>query len=126
MAAGVKIFFDGGCRPPPHGMATAVVIGGREHVECNLGLGTSMAAEWLALLRAMELARALAVPDPVLLGDALAVIAQATGKARCPASCLGYREALRTIEREVGGCRIRYLKRSQNLAGIVLARAGGR
>ena len=79
----MKVFFDGGWRPG-RGMALAVVIGGRVVAERDLGPGTSMDAEWLALLHARRLARDLALAAPVLLGDALAVIAQATGAARCP------------------------------------------
>lgn len=121
VAAGVKLFFDGGCSP--RGMELAVVAGGRTHVRRDLGPGTSMAAEWLALIRAAELARDLHLPAPVLLGDALAVIAQADGAARCPAPLARHLDAFRLIRAQLGGCRLRYVKRSQNLAGIALARA---
>ena len=40
MARGVKLFFDGGCRPAS-GMETAVVIGGQRHIDRDLGAGTS-------------------------------------------------------------------------------------
>lgn len=119
MAARVKLFFDGGWRPAT-GMELAVVVGGRIHLECDLGPGSAMEAEWLALIRAATLARDLA--DPVLLGDAAAVIAQATGAVRCPASCLRYFGAFRAIETPIGGWRIRHVKRTQNLAGIALAK----
>ena len=121
VAAGVKIFFDGGCGP--RGMELAVVAGGRTYLERDLGPGASMAAEWLALIRAAELARDLDLPDPVLLGDALAVIAQANGAARCPAPLAPHLDAFRLIRAQLGGCRIRYVKRGQNLAGVALARA---
>ncbi len=118
MAAGVKLFFDGGWRPAT-GMELAVVAAGRVHIERDLGPGSAMEAEWLALIRAATLARDHA--DPVLLGDAAAVIAQATGAVRCPASCLPHFDAFRTIEAPIGGWRIRHVKRTQNLAGIALA-----
>lgn len=79
MPGRVKVFFDGGCRPPPHGMETAVVVKGRTYVRRDLGPGTSMDGEWLALLHAVEVAGALGLADPIFLGDALAVIGQATG-----------------------------------------------
>ena len=121
VAAGVKVFFDGGCGP--HGMELAVVAGGRTQMERDLGPGTSMVAEWLALIRATELARDLDLSDPVLLGDALAVIAQANGTARCPAPLAPHLDAFRLIQAQLGGCRLRYIKRGQNLAGIALSRA---
>lgn len=122
MAARVKIYFDGGYRPEPRGMEVAVVIAGRCYLERDLGAGSSMDAEWLALLHAMRLARDLEVADPVFLGDALAVILQATGKARCPETHLRHLRAFRAIERQIGCRHLRYLKRTRNLAGIELAR----
>lgn len=122
----MKIFFDGGCRPDPAGMEWALVAGGRVHIRQRLGPGSSMAAEWLALIAAMRLAHELGVANAVLLGDAAAVIAQATGIARCPAACTGYRDLFLALPRPPGRVRLRYVKRSQNLAGIALARLYGR
>lgn len=121
MAGGVKIFFDGGLRPAPLGMELAVVVGGRVHVRRDLGLGTSMEAEWLALIEAARLVRELGLTDPVFLGDAAAVVAQAKGAARCRGICAEHRLTLASLlpSRRL---RIRYIKRSQNLAGIALAR----
>ena len=118
----MKLFFDGGCRPDPVGMKLAVVTGGRSYLRCDLGPGTSMDAEWLALIEAMRLAHELDLADPVLLGDALAVIAQATGAVRCPPSCIGHMQRFRDLPQPRGRVRIRYVKRAQNLAGIALAR----
>ncbi|MBB3911802.1 reverse transcriptase-like protein [Sphingomonas desiccabilis] len=117
----MKLFFDGGSRPSPIGMELAVVAGGRSYVQRGLGPGTSMDAEWLALIEAMQQARALGVTDAVLLGDAAAVIAQANGLVRCPPSCLGHFQRFQQLARPEGRTRIRYVKRSQNLAGIALA-----
>ncbi|GGB32067.1 hypothetical protein GCM10011380_21880 [Sphingomonas metalli] len=111
----MKVFFDGGCRPA--GMEWAVVIAGRAQFGDDLGPGTSMAAEWLALLAAIRLADAQGIDDPLFLGDAAAVIQQATGKVRCPSACRPYFEAL---PRPGSSLRIRYLRRTQNLAGIAL------
>jgi ribonuclease HI len=123
MAPGVKIFFDGGCRPDPHGMEVAVVVSGRAHITRDLGPGTSMDAEWLALIAAMRLAHDLGVTDAVLVGDAAAVIAQATGAVRCPPRYRHHHETFRALSRLHGRMRLRYLKRTQNLAGIALKAA---
>lgn len=117
----MKIFFDGGCRPAPHGMEVAVVIGGRAHVSRDLGLGTSMDAEWLALIEAMRRAHADQVADPLLLGDAAAVIAQATGGIRCPRQFQHHLDRFHALPQPSGRVRLRYIKRTQNLAGIALA-----
>lgn len=122
MAPRVKVYFDGGCRPNPGAMETAVVARGREHLRLDLGQGSSMDAEWLALLHALDLARALACADFVLLGDCAAVIAQANGRAKCPHACRHHLAAFQAMAAPLGPPRVRYVKRAQNLAGIALAR----
>jgi ribonuclease HI len=120
IAGRVKVFFDGGWRPAT-GMETAVVVRGREYVRQGLGPGSSMEAEWLALLHAVEVARELELDNPVFLGDSLAIIGKATRMARStdrqphPASL----ERLPPIS---GKLHARHVKRSQNLAGIALAK----
>jgi len=121
----VKIFFDGGYRPSA-GMETAIVVGGRSFIRRDHGAGNSMAAEWLALIEAMRHASEQALVDPVLLGDAAAVIAQANGSVRCPPSCAVHLRTFLALPRPPGRVRIRYVKRSQNLAGIALAGLGAR
>jgi len=125
MAKAVKLFFDGGSRPST-GIELAVVAGGRIMVERDLGPGSSMEAEWLALLRAARLANELAIADPVLLGDAAAVIAQATGAVRCPAAHARHLASFRLLAAPLGRWRLRHVKRSHNLAGIALARLHAR
>ncbi|MDQ3074408.1 MAG: reverse transcriptase-like protein [Pseudomonadota bacterium] len=117
----MKIYFDGGCRPNPGKMETAVVMRGRLHVRSNAGQGTSEQAEWLSLIHAIDLARAARYRDVLLLGDAASVIDQAVNGARCRspetrASLGRFEEALRGFDR----VRLRHVKRSQNLAGIAL------
>jgi ribonuclease HI len=121
IAGRVKVFFDGGWRPTS-GMETAVVVRGRDYVQQGLGPGSAMDAEWLALLHAAELAAGLALHDAVLLGDSLAVVGQANGIVRCPGDHIHYRRALAALQRHSGTLRIRHVKRSQNLAGVALAR----
>lgn len=122
MPSSVKIYFDGGCRPNPGAMEIAVVIGGREHVRGDGGHGSSMDAEWLALIEALTLARSLGLADFVLMGDAAAVIAQANGKAKCPAGLRPHLAAFDTLAGRGAPPRLRYVKRTQNLAGIALAK----
>lgn len=117
----MKVFFDGGCRPLPVGMELAVVFGGHSVIRRDLGPGNGMHAEWLALIHAMHLAHEHGLVDPVLLGDAAAVIAQATGTVRCPAPYRHHLEAFRLLPRPPGRVRIRHVKRTQNFAGIALA-----
>ena len=117
----VKIYFDGGCRPNPGMMEIAVVARGVVHIDRQVGAGTGMDAEWLALIAALRLAIALNIPDYVLLGDAAAVINQATGRARIRTGFADHFSAFHALA--AGGApRIRYIKRNQNLAGIALSR----
>lgn len=117
-----KLFFDGGLRPA--GMELAVVVGGRMHVARGLGLGTSMEAEWRALIVAVGLAVELGVEDAVLLGDAAAVIAQASGAVRVPMAYRSLAEAFRAMSKP-DRIRLRYVRRAQNLAGVALERLHG-
>ncbi|KQS03829.1 ribonuclease HI [Sphingomonas sp. Leaf357] len=115
-----KIFFDGGCRPNPGAMEIAVVIAGQAHVVPDLGFGTSMDAEWLALIHAVRLAQHHGLTDFVLLGDAAAVIGQANGTVKCRGVGRTHMPAFRALAETPP--RVRYIKRTQNLAGIALDR----
>jgi ribonuclease HI len=121
IAGRVKIFFDGGWRPAT-GMETAVVVRGRDYVRQGLGPGSAMDAEWLALLHAVELAGELGLHDTVFLGDSLAIVGQANGAVRCPSDHAHHRQTLAALQSRSGKLRIRHVKRSQNLAGVALAR----
>ncbi len=126
MADRLKIFFDGGCRPMPRGMEVAIVAGGIPTLRLGLGAGSSMEAEWLALIEAMAEAARRNAPDTLLLGDAAAVIAQANGAVRCPASFRAHLDRFHALPRPAGRLAIRHIGRGQNLAGIALARLHGR
>ena len=122
MARRIKIYFDGGCRPNPGRMETAVVTGGAAVVVRDAGIGSSMDAEWLALIAALRLARDLELTDFVLLGDAVAVVEQATGAVRARGEAADH---LAAFQARVGAGPlpiVRHIKRTQNLAGIALAR----
>lgn len=122
MAARTKIYFDGGCRPNPGAMEIAVVTGGRVLIDRDLGMGSSSDAEWLALIAAFRLARARGLADFVLLGDAAAVIAQANGTARARGGMARHLEVFRALVGEARMPLMRSIARTQNLAGIALAK----
>lgn len=126
MSSRIKIFFDGGCRPNPGEMEIAVVAAGRTCILRDLGHGTSTDAEWLALIHALKVAQSLDKPDFVLIGDAAGIIRQTNGTAKCPGAGIGHLERFRALASEARPPHIRYIKRSQNLAGIALARLHGR
>nr|WP_242138925.1 ribonuclease HI [Sphingomonas sp. TREG-RG-20F-R18-01] len=127
MSGRVKLFFDGGCLPNPGRMEIAVVAKGKVMIQDDLGDGSSMDAEWHALIAAERMARDLGLDHGgyVLLGDAAAVIAQVRGTQRCRGSG---DQHLSTLMALTDGALppIRYIKRTQNLAGIALARRNAR
>ena len=116
----IKLYFDGGYRPA--GMETAVVLRGQAHVRPNRGSGSSIEAEWLALIDALTLAREQGLTDVVLLGDCMPVIEQANGRAPCRGDGVPHLATFRALAAAGSAPRIRYIRRGQNLAGIALAR----
>ncbi|HEX8381402.1 MAG TPA: reverse transcriptase-like protein [Allosphingosinicella sp.] len=123
----LKIFFDGGCRPNPGKIEVAVVARGQSYHFDDLGDGSSNDAEWLALRLALRLGQSLAEPGFELIGDCANVIAQANGLSRCRTPAAAEHRAR---FQESASCnpptRIRWISRTQNLAGIALARRRGR
>jgi len=118
----LKLFFDGGCRPNPGRIEVAVVARGVSYLFDDLGQGTNTDAEWLALIKACELAQKLGEANVVLLGDARAVIAQANGQAKCRGEAMQlHYERFAALVRQSPPPRIRWIARTQNLAGIALA-----
>jgi ribonuclease HI len=119
----LKLFFDGGCRPNPGAMEAAVVARGKLYHLPRQGNGSSDHAEWLALLHALGIARALGATDILLLGDSLAVVEQANRRRTCRRpefrACLARFEAGAATFARV---RIRHIARTQNLAGIALGK----
>ena len=118
----MKIYFDGGCRPNPGVMETAVVAQGRAYVRQDIGQGSSFDAEWLALIHAVEVAVDMGASDVVLLGDAATVVDQANGRTKCRGVAVGYRERFLASIPATLKVKVRQIKRTQNLAGIALAR----
>lgn len=104
-------------------METAVVVKGRSFIRRDLGPGSSLDAEWLALLHALEVAQKLGLTHPLFLGDSLAVVSQANGSAKCKGPLLRHLLMLEALRPSFGVLRIGHVKRTQNLAGIALSSA---
>lgn len=120
-----KIYFDGGCRPNPGTMEIAVVVGGVVAIDGDAGIGSSMDAEWLALIAALRLAQARGFANFILLGDAAAVVAQANGMASARGGAARHLGVFRALVGDGPRPRVRHIARAQNLAGIALAQARG-
>lgn len=118
-----KLFFDGGSRPNPGPIECAVVRKGVAHYLHDLGAGTNSDAEWLAAIHALEVGARNGDRDITLFGDSTLVVTQANGTARCRSEALEVHRA-RFAELALGfdRVRIRYIGRTQNLAGIALAK----
>jgi len=119
----LRIFFDGGCRPNPGTMEVAAVARGVAYLQREVGQGSGEEAEWLALLHAVEIAAALGGDDIELVGDSRSVIDQASGAGKCRNARMkqhlaAYRMAISAIPH----VKLRHVLRSQNLAGIALAK----
>ena len=121
-----KIYFDGGARPNPGTMEIAVVCGGVAEIDRDAGQGSCLDAEWVALIAALRLARARALVDVVLLGDAAGVVAQANGRVPARGDAAVHLATFRDMVGSGPVPRVRHIKRAQNLAGIALARLHGR
>jgi ribonuclease HI len=119
----LKIYFDGGCRPNPGAIEIAVVARGHAYVSRDHGYGTSNDAEWLALIEAVRIALSLGESGFVLIGDSATVVNQANGLWKCRrADRQNHLQTFHDLTRSMGKVQIRQVKRSQNLAGIALAR----
>jgi len=114
----IKVFFDGGARPNPGRIEAAVMLRGVAHVFDDLGHGTNRDAEWLALIKALELAQDL--PAITLLGDAAEVIAQASRALKTGHTPHAHAARFLALAAKAPPPRLRWIKREQNLAGIAL------
>lgn len=121
----LTLFFDGGCRPNPGPIETAVVVRGSAHFRDQGEAGDNNEAEWLALLHAVELAVAAGATNVLFVGDSTVVVEQARGRWRCRSPQLQpYLAAFRAAVAAIPHVRLRQVPRSKNLAGIALARRG--
>lgn len=119
----MKIWFDGGCRPNPGPIVTAVFTAGTAHFRHDHAPGDNAQAEWLAALDALAMAARLGATDVILIGDSRMVITQASGKApRVPARFDAHLAQLRVLAARFERLRLRHVLRSHNLAGIALGR----
>lgn len=119
----LKLFFDGGCRPNPGMMETAVAARGQIWHRPAIGHGTNDQAEWQALLDALDVAGELGATDIVLLGDSALVVAQASGALQPRPAFTGFHARFQEQSARFTRIRVRRIKRAQNLAGIALAKA---
>lgn len=103
-------------------MEVAAVTRGEAFVLRDIGYGSSFEAEWLALGHAVGVAARLRLSDFVLFGDSASVVAQANGTAKCSAAASAHRERIVAMLPAGAQLRVRHIKRTQNLAGIALAR----
>ena len=97
-----------------------MVVRGVVHLFDDIGLGSSLDAEWVALIRALELAQSLGAAQIELIGDAKGVIEQANLALR-NGHGQGHAATFAGLAIKTPTARIRWIKRSQNLAGIALA-----
>lgn len=118
----LKLFFDGGCRPNPGLMETAVAARGKVWHRPAIGHGTNDHAEWQALLDALDVAATLGAADIVLLGDSALVVAQSSGTLKPRAAFAPFHARYLEKAGQFKRVRIRRIARTQNLAGIALAR----
>lgn len=116
----LKLFFDGGCRPNPGLMETAVAARGEVWHRAAIGQGTNDHAEWLALLDALHVATALSATDIVLLGDSAFVVGQANSLLKPRADFALYVASFADLTAGFARVRVRRIARAQNLAGIAL------
>lgn len=115
------MFFDGGCRPNPGRIEAAVVIRGVAHLFDDLGYGSSSDAEWLALIRALELSRSAGLGAIELIGDARDVIQKSNMALKSGKAAPGHAATVLALAAGMPPLRIRWIRRAQNLAGIALA-----
>jgi ribonuclease HI len=119
----VKVYFDGGCRPNPGPIEVAVVVRGIVHLFDDLGSGSNSDAEWLALLRALEVAQSLGIiADAELIGDSREIIERANEILRCGEAGTGWATDFLSLAAKAPPARVRWIGRAQNLAGIALSR----
>jgi ribonuclease HI len=104
-------------------MEAAVVVRGVTHLFDDLGFGTSHDAEWLALVRAVEVAHSLGLPEVELLGDALEIIRLARTALKVRSAQGRHSMVFLAAAANATATRlsVRWVKREQNLAGIALA-----
>ncbi|WP_404711855.1 reverse transcriptase-like protein [Sphingomonas sp. MMS24-J13] len=126
MATRTKIHFDGGARPNPGPIETAIFVHGGSLIRTGLGIGTNGEAEWLALIHAAEFAIAQHLDEIVFIGDSLQVIQQAKDIGKCRSPELRELQArFRALAAQLNYVGLRHVPRSKNLAGIALQRRHG-
>lgn len=116
----MKVYFDGGCRPNPGPMEVSAFARGQSFIRKDIGVGSNSVAEWLALIHAIEVAIEMGESEVTALGDSRLIIAQANGQKCRSAELLPHIERFRALAETIPTLKVRYIKRTQNLAGIAL------
>ncbi|WP_196799502.1 ribonuclease HI family protein [Verrucomicrobium sp. 3C] len=123
----MKIFSDGACagNPGPMGIGGLLLDGGRcvERFSQNAGHGTNNEAEYLAVIRALELAVKHSARAPVLHADSQLIVNQLNGgyAVRQPSLQRLHRKAVELARRLPGGVRFVWIPREQNTEADALA-----
>jgi ribonuclease HI len=116
----VVLHVDGGARGNPGPAAIGVVVSSPDgdvldEVAETIGVATNNVAEYRALLRGLERARALGATEVEIVNDSELVAKQLTGvyKVKHPAMKPLYAEAIAALER-LDAWRVRSVPRAQN------------
>lgn len=118
---GVKVYFDGGCKPNPGTMEVGVVMEHGPRYHSKMGYGTNNEAEWIALLWAMGLAASQGLREVEFIGDSKLVISQASGTWKCNKPELQtFLEDFKLRKKEFDRVRLTHVLRDSNLAGQYL------
>ncbi len=120
---------DGGARGNPGPAAIGVVISGADgevldEVAERIGVATNNVAEYRAVLRGLERARALGASEVELIGDSQLVARQLTGayKVKHPAMRPLYEQAIGLLQ-QFGRWQFRTVPRAQNARADALVNA---
>jgi ribonuclease HI len=123
----MKIFSDGACagNPGPMGIG-GVLLDGRKCVERfsqNAGHGTNNEAEYLAVIRALEIAAKHSAQAPVLHADSQLIVNQLNGNYAVRQASLQrlHRKAVDLARQFPGGVRFVWIPRKQNAEADALA-----
>jgi ribonuclease HI len=120
----MKIYFDGGCRPNPGQMSTAIVLvrdSGKPLVKISrdIGKGTNNIAEWMALVWAADFMKDQGIKTYEIYGDSNLIINQALGKYKTSDQFLGFKNKFLELTE---GCNVTliHVYRANNPAGHAL------
>ncbi len=97
------------------------MVRGVSYLYDDLGQGTNSDAEWLALISALKMTQSLGLTGTVFIGDSAEVVQQANSALSSGHAPHAHAISFLTLAADSPQMRVRWIKRQQNLAGIVLA-----